>query len=322
MNGKILVTGGFGFIGSHFLISALRQEEDIVVIDDFSNSYEDIVSKIEDLAGKAVVYEKIDIKDNQVLERLFSKYEFESVIHFAGKKSLEESMVKADEYYATNVTGTINLINQSVKHGVKKFIFSSSATVYEGNVPPFKEDMEIKKSSHPYGESKIICERILESMTKTTDEIIVTVLRYFNPIGNIAGLSENPKQAAKNIIPTLNKIASGELKELSIFGDDYNTKDGTAKRDYIHVVDLVDAHLAALNYNGNRFNIFNIGVGKGISVKELVQAYERANNVEIPYKIVGRRDGDSELSFTDTTKASEVLGWEAQYTLEDMVKIQ
>ena len=321
MSEKILVTGGFGFIGSHFLVAALKQDKDLVVIDDFSNSYEDIVGRVENITGKKIAYEQLDITDKDKLARFFETQDIDSVVHFAGKKSVEESMEKPAAYYATNVGGTINLIDQCLKHKVKKFIFSSSATVYEGNPAPFREDMPIKESSNPYGETKIICDRILEGIAKTTDKMQVTILRYFNPIGNLPGLRENPKQPAKNIIPILNQIAEGEIKELLIFGDDYNTKDGTAERDYIHILDLVDAHLVALDYTGEKYNVFNIGVGRGISVKELVQAYEIANNVDIPRRTVGRRPGDLEVSFTDTGKASQILGWKAQYSLEEMLKI-
>lgn len=319
---RILITGGFGYIGSHLLFALLNKDQDVYVIDNYINSYPGIRRTIESMTGKRIHYSEIDVTDDRMLNRLFEDRSFDAVIHLASLKSVEESMQDPGEYYRNNVVGTINIINNCIKHGVKRLIFSSSATVYGNQQPPFTEDMEVRESTNPYGQTKIISERILKDIARVNKDMRITSLRYFNPIGNIEGLRENPKGEARNIIPILNRVANGSLKEFVIYGHDYNTKDGTAERDYIHIMDLVNAHIEALHYTQEGFNVFNIGTGQGVSVKDLIRAYETANDIHIPYRIEGRRPGDTEICYSNTDKVRRELGWKPAYSLEDMVRIR
>jgi len=322
---KILVTGGTGFIGSHTVVELLNADYEVVVIDNLSNSKIDVVDKIKQITGKNFVFYEGDVCDEKLLENIFLSHKIDAVIHFAGYKAVGESVEKPLMYYKNNILSTINLCEVMKKYNVKNIVFSSSATVY--GTPkdlPIKENSEIKHATNPYGESKIINEQILKDLYISDNSFNIALLRYFNPIGaHKSGLiGEDPNDIPNNLMPYIVKVATGELKELSIFGNDYDTKDGTGVRDYIHVVDLARAHLKAIGwtFKGNGLDCFNIGTGNGYSVLEIVNAFKKYNNIDIAYKIVGRRAGDVASCYADATKAHKILGWKAEYNLEDMVK--
>lgn len=321
---KILVTGGAGYIGSHTCVELLNEGFELVVIDNFSNSKSSSLDAIKKITGKDFKFYEIDYLDKDALNKVFEENKIDAVINFAGFKAVGESVQKPIEYYTNNISGALNLLDVMRKHNVKKFVFSSSATVY-GNPEkiPLTEDCKIGGTTNPYGTSKLFIEQILKDIYVSDNSWDIIILRYFNPVGaHESGLiGEDPKGIPNNLMPYIAKVATKELKELSVFGNDYNTPDGTGVRDYIHVVDLAKGHVLALNKlekEGKGLFIYNLGTGTGYSVLDLVHAYEKANNVKVPYKIAPRRDGDIATCYSDPTKAKNELGFVATKTIEDM----
>ena len=324
---KVLVTGGAGYIGSHTVVELLNNNMDVVVIDDFSNSKPEVLENIKKITGKDFKFYEVNYLDREKLEKVFEENpDIDSVINFAGFKAVGESVKKPLEYYINNVSGALVLLDTMKKYNVKKFVFSSSATVYgEKNPIPYIETMETGKATNPYGTTKLFIEQILQDLYKSDNSWDICILRYFNPIGaHESGLiGEEPQGIPNNLMPYIVRVASGQLKELSIFGDDYETPDGTGVRDYIHVVDLAKGHVKAiekLNKEGSGIYIYNLGTGKGYSVLDIVKTFEKATGQKVPYKIVERRAGDLAMFYANSKKAQEELGWKAEKTLEDMCK--
>ena len=324
---KVLVTGGTGYIGSHTIVELLNNNMDVVVIDDFSNSKPEVLENIKKITGKDLKFYEVNYLDREKLEKVFEENtDIDSVINFAGFKAVGESVKKPLEYYINNVSGALVLLDTMKKYNVKKFVFSSSATVYgEKNPIPYIETMETGKATNPYGTTKLFIEQILQDLYKSDNSWDICILRYFNPIGaHESGLiGEEPQGIPNNLMPYIVRVASGKLKELSIFGDDYDTPDGTGVRDYIHVVDLAKGHVKAiekLNKEGSGIYIYNLGTGKGYSVLDIVKTFEKVTGQKVPYKIVERRTGDLAMFYANSKKAQEELGWKAEKTLEDMCK--
>ena len=324
---KVLVTGGTGYIGSHTVVELLNNNMDVVVIDDFSNSKPEVLENIKKITGKDFKFYEVNYLDREKLEKVFEENpDIDSVINFAGFKAVGESVKKPLEYYINNVSGALVLLDTMKKYNVKKFVFSSSATVYgEKNPIPYIETMETGKATNPYGTTKLFIEQILQDLYKSDNSWDICILRYFNPIGaHESGLiGEEPQGIPNNLMPYIVRVASGKLKELSIFGDDYDTPDGTGVRDYIHVVDLAKGHVKAiekLNKEGSGIYIYNLGTGKGYSVLDIVKTFEKVTGQKVPYKIVERRTGDLAMFYANSKKAQEELGWKAEKTLEDMCK--
>lgn len=320
----ILVTGGAGYIGSHTVVELDKAGYEVVILDDFSNSSPEVLRRLTTITGKKFPFYEGSILDHDFLTEVFSKEKIDCVIQFAGFKAVGESVVKPLEYYHNNITGTLVLLDVMRNFGVKNIIFSSSATVYGMNNPvPFKEGMPTS-ATNPYGYTKVMLEQILNDVAFADKEWSVTNLRYFNPIGaHESGLiGENPNGVPNNLMPYITQVAVGKLPQLSVFGDDYDTHDGTGVRDYIHVVDLARGHVLAVKDNiGNPgAKVYNLGTGIGYSVLDLVHAFMKENNVEIPYKICSRRAGDIATCYADASRAKEVLGWVAEKDLNDMVR--
>lgn len=318
----ILVTGGAGFIGSHTCVELLGAGYDIVVLDNFCNSKPEALDRIKKIAGKDFKFYETDLLDFEGTEKVFKENKIDAVIHFAGLKAVGESCAKPVEYYHNNLTGTLNLIRAMRENGCKNIVFSSSATVYGMNNPiPFDETMPTS-ATNPYGYTKVMIEQILMDTAKADSDWSVALLRYFNPIGaHESGLlGENPNGIPNNLMPYIAQVAVGKLPCLSVFGDDYDTVDGTGVRDYIHVVDLAKGHLCAVKYNLEHkgCEAVNLGTGKGTSVLQLVHAFEKASGKKINYKIVGRRAGDIAECYANTDKAKKLFGWTAQYDVDKM----
>lgn len=322
---NILITGGAGYIGSHTVIELIKAQHDILVLDNFANSSVKSLNAAKQITEQDIPFIQGDIRDRTCLDQIFTQHKIDAVIHFAGLKAVGESVQKPLEYYDNNVSGSINLLEAMRDANIFKFVFSSSATVY-GNPAeiPISEACPTGNPTNPYGMSKLMVERILEDLAKSDNRWSIARLRYFNPIGaHPSGLvGENPNGIPNNLMPFITQVAVGKLKELSVFGSDYDTHDGTGVRDYIHVVDLAQGHLAALNYldNHNGCHTWNLGTGKGYSVLDMIKAFERKNNLQVPYRLVSRRPGDIAECWSNPTKALNELGWQAQYSLEDMVK--
>ncbi len=325
---KILVSGGTGYIGSHTCVELINSGHEVVIFDNLYNSSIDVLDKIKEITGTKPVFYNADMTDPDSLKKIFEDNkdkQFDAVIHFAGLKAVGESVKKPVEYYHNNVYGTLNLISAMREYGVKRIIFSSSATVY-GNPAfvPITEECPLGHTTNPYGETKAMLERILTDVQKADPEWSVVLLRYFNPIGaHESGLiGELPNGIPNNLMPYIMQVAVGKLKELGVFGNDYDTKDGTGVRDYIHVVDLAKGHVCAVNkvMSGTGVNIYNLGTGNGYSVLEIIQAFEKANDVKIPYVIKDRREGDIATCYADPKKALDELGWKAEFDLERMCK--
>jgi UDP-glucose 4-epimerase len=321
---KILVTGGAGFIGSHTCVELLESGYEVVILDNLCNSKEESVNRIEQITGKKVKFYKTDMLDLDGMAEIFEKNEISAVIHFAGLKAVGESVEKPLEYYHNNITGTINLLRVMKRYGCKTIVFSSSATVYGvNNKAPYTEDMPTS-ATNPYGYTKVMIEQILHDLTVPDSEWSVAALRYFNPIGaHKSGLiGEDPNGIPNNLVPYIAQVASGRLAKLRVFGNDYDTPDGTGVRDYIHVVDLAKGHISALKYalEHKGFTPVNLGTGKGSSVLDVVKAYERACGKEIPVEITARRAGDIATSYADTSLAKKLLGWEAELDIDDMCR--
>ena len=318
---KILVTGGCGYIGSHTCVLLLENGYEVVVIDNLSNSKKEVISKIENITGKNVKFYRGDVRDKELLTKIFSDEGIDAVIHFAGLKAVGESVKLPLMYYRNNIDSTLNLCEVMKEFNVKNIIFSSSATVY--GTPeelPLKETSKVGGTTNPYGSSKLFIEHILEDLYVSDNSFNITILRYFNPVGaHESGLlGEDPNGIPNNLMPYIVKVACGELECLSIFGDDYDTEDGTGVRDYIHVEDLAMGHVKALN-NMNGLNIYNLGTGNGYSVLEMVNTFMNVNKINVNYKIAPRRDGDIAMCYADSSKAYEELGWKAEKNLQDMV---
>ena len=324
--GKVLVTGGTGYIGSHTVVELLNEGKDVVVIDNFFNSNPDVVDSIKKITNKDFKFYEMNYLDKEKLEKVFEENDIESVINFAGFKAVGESVEKPLEYYHNNIGGAVILLETMKKYNVKKFVFSSSATVYgDPKVIPITEECEIGGTTNPYGTTKLFIEQILQDLYVSDNTWDICILRYFNPVGaHESGLiGENPKGKPNNLMPYITKVAAGILPELSVFGNDYDTPDGTGVRDYIHVVDLAKGHLLALdklNKESNGIYIYNLGTGKGYSVLEMIETFKRVNNVDVPYKIVEKRAGDIAMCYSDPSKAEKELGFKATKTLEDMCK--
>lgn len=321
----ILVTGGAGYIGSHTVVELLEAGEDIVIVDNFVNSKPEALEKIKKITEKDFKFYEVDILDEENLEKVFKENNIESVIHFAGLKAVGESVVKPIEYYHNNITGTLVLLKLMKKYNCKRIVFSSSATVYgDPEIIPITEECKTGGTTNPYGTTKLFIERILQDVYVADNEFSIALLRYFNPIGaHESGLiGEDPNDIPNNLMPYITGVASGKLEILSVFGNDYPTKDGTGVRDYIHVVDLAKGHLKALAKIREEagVKIYNLGTGHGYSVLDLVNTFQKVNNVEVKYKIVGRRAGDIAICYADPSKAKKELGWVAEKGIEDMCK--
>lgn len=321
---KILVTGGTGYIGSHVVVELLKQGYEVEIIDNLVNSKITVLDQIEKITNKKPIFHQIDLLDQPALEKVFKDSYFDLVMHFAGLKAVAESVKQPLRYYNNNVTGTINLLNVMQKHQVYNFIFSSSATVYGNpNTPEYNESLETGHNiSSPYGKTKYIIEEILKDLPASNPRFNVISLRYFNPIGNHPSglIGEDPNGIPNNLMPYIMKVAKGELKELSIFGNDYDTKDGTCRRDYIHVVDLAKGHLAAINHLIPGFKAYNLGTGNPTSVLEMVTTFEKISGRPLPYKFVTRRAGDLSEFWTDPSLAQQKLNWHAELTIEDAIR--
>ena len=323
---KILVTGGAGYIGTHTCVELLNKGEEVVVLDNFSNSNPQALENVKKITGKDLKFYQGDMIDRNILEKIFTENEIEAVIDFAAYKAVGESVQKPVEYYTNNVSTVLVLLDEMKKHNVKTLVFSSSATVYgDPEVVPITEECKVGGTTNPYGTSKLMVEQILKDLYKSDNEWNIAILRYFNPVGaHESGLiGEDPKGVPANLMPYIQKVAAGKLKELSVFGNDYDTKDGTGVRDYIHVVDLAIGHIKALDKlrkDKAGMHIYNLGTGVGYSVLDMVNAFEKANNIKVPYKIAPRRAGDIAMCYSDPNKAKEELGFEATRTLEDMCR--
>lgn len=323
---KVLVTGGLGYIGSHTCVELLKEGHEVVILDNLSNSKKEVQEKIEELAKKKTTLYIGNMIDKDLLDEIFTKEKIDAVIDFAAYKAVGESVQKPIDYYENNVSTVLVLLKEMTKHQVKKLVFSSSATVYgTPEQVPIKEDAKTGNTTNPYGTSKLFVEQILKDLYKSDNTWDIAILRYFNPIGaDPSGLiGEDPNGIPANLMPYIAKVAVGELECLSIFGNDYPTKDGTGVRDYIHVVDLAKGHIKALEKlqkeNQGLF-IYNLGTGTGYSVLDIVHAFEKVNNLKVNYKIAPRREGDIAECYSDPTKAKEELGWQAEKTIEDMCR--
>lgn len=321
----ILVTGGAGYIGSHTCVELLNQGIEVVVIDNLVNASIESIKRIEKITGKKVIFYKDDVRKREALDRIFENHKIDGVIHFAGLKAVGESVSMPLEYYDNNLFSTICLCEAMKDHGVNKIVFSSSATVYSGdNEVPLNETSNTGHCTNPYGWTKYMCEQILRDTVKANSDWSVVLLRYFNPIGaHPSGLiGEDPQGIPNNLLPYISQVAIGRREVLSVYGNNYDTPDGTGVRDYIHVCDLAAGHVAAINYMNNHTgeNVFNLGTGVGYSVLDMVKTFERINGVQVPYRIVNRRPGDLATVYASPDKSAEVLGWKAKYNLEDMCR--
>ena len=320
---KVLVTGGTGYIGSHTVIELLNADNDVVVIDNLVNSSKEALKRVEEITGKSVKFYEEDLLNKDAVMKIFDMEKPDAVIHFAGLKAVGESVAKPLEYYNNNITGTLNLLYAMREYGVKNIIFSSSATVYgDPAFVPITEECPKGEITNPYGQTKSMLEQILTDMAKAYPDWRVVLLRYFNPIGahESGRIGEDPQGIPNNLVPYITQVAVGKLKCLGVFGDDYDTPDGTGVRDYIHVVDLAAGHVAALKKFNDEpgVSIYNLGTGRGYSVLEIVHAFEKACGKEIPYEIKDRRPGDIAVCYADSSKAERELGWKAKFDLDKM----
>lgn len=322
----ILLPGGAGFIGSHTAVELLNAGKEIIILDNFSNSSPKSLDAIKKITGKDFKFYEMDYLEREKLEKVFEENEIEAVLNFAGYKAVGESVQKPIDYYQNNISGALVLLDTMKKYGCKKFIFSSSATVYgEPERIPLTEDCKTGGTTNPYGTTKLFIEQILKDIYKSDNTWDICILRYFNPVGahETALIGEEPKGIPNNLMPYVARVAAGTLKELSVFGNDYDTPDGTGVRDYIHVVDLAKGHvkaLAKIDKEGQGLFIYNLGTGTGYSVLDMVKAFEKATGKEVPYKIAPRREGDIATCYAEPVKAREELGWVAEKSLDDMCK--
>lgn len=319
---NVLVTGGMGYIGSHTVVELLNEGNNVIVVDNLSNSKMEVKERIETITGKTFKFYKEDLINLDEVYRIFRENKIDSVIHFAALKAVGESVTRPLEYYENNLISTLNVLRAMKQYNVKNFVFSSSATVYgEAKTMPILEDFDLS-ATNPYGRSKLIIEDILRDLYKADKNFNIAILRYFNPVGaHESGLiGEDPNGIPNNLMPYITQVAIGKLSKLNVFGDDYDTKDGTGVRDYIHVVDLAKGHLKALEKLEKDLGIFtyNLGTGKGYSVLEVINAFEKASRREVPYEIVERRAGDIGVCYADPTKANRELNWVATKDINDM----
>ena len=322
---KILVTGGAGYIGSHTCVELLEKGMEVVVVDNLVNANAKSLERVQQIAGKDLSFYQVDVRDRGEMDRIFTEHDIDCVIHFAGLKAVGESVSMPLEYYDNNLNSTIVLCQTMREHGVKDIVFSSSATVYSSdNEVPLAEDSRTGMCTNPYGWTKYMNEQILRDTAKAVDDWTVSLLRYFNPIGaHSSGLiGEDPRGIPNNLMPYISQVAVGRREKLSVFGNDYDTHDGTGVRDYIHVVDLARGHVAAIEYmvKHRGESVFNLGTGTGYSVLDMVKAFEKASGRPVPYQIVDRRPGDIGTVYASPDKSARLLGWKAQYTLEDMCR--
>ncbi|HHV19241.1 MAG TPA: UDP-glucose 4-epimerase GalE [Thermoanaerobacterales bacterium] len=319
---NILVTGGAGYIGSHTCVALLEAGHRVIIADNLCNSNLETLNKITKITSKEVIFYQIDVTDESAIDNIFSKHTIDGIIHFASLKAVSESVERPLIYYYNNVISTILLTKACEKHSVKRFVFSSSATVYGKNKVPYVETMKLLPTTNPYGETKAISERILTDMAKVNPDWSVALLRYFNPVGaHESGLiGETPNSIPNNLMPRITQVAKGKLPRLYVFGNDYPTTDGTCVRDYIHVCDLAKGHVAALNKLSKGVHIYNLGTGQGTSVLRLIHAFQETNNIKIHYEITARRPGDIAECYADVSKAERELGWTAKRDLSAMCR--
>lgn len=322
---NILVTGGAGYIGSHTCVELLNAGHEVIVVDNLSNSSEISLQRVEQITGKTLKFVRGDILDADLLDSIFQNHKIDAVIHFAGLKAVGESQQKPLIYFENNISGTVQLVKAMQRAGVFTIVFSSSATVYdEANISPLNEEMPTGMPSNNYGYTKLICEQILQKTAQTDERWSVALLRYFNPVGAHASgqIGEDPQDIPNNLMPYVTQVAVGRREKLSIYGNDYPTADGTGVRDYIHVVDLANAHLCALNYRlqHNGCRAWNIGTGNGYSVLQIKNTFEQVNGVEIPFEFAPRRAGDVAISYSNPQRAKDELNWQAQFGLTEMLR--
>ena len=323
---SILVTGGAGFIGSHTAVELLNAGKEIIILDDFSNSKPEVLDKIRKITGKDFKFYEVNYLDREKVEKIFEENDIEAVMNFAGFKAVGESVSKPLMYYRNNISGAVTLLEVMQKYNVKKFVFSSSATVYgDPEIIPITEDSKVGGTTNPYGTTKLFIEQILKDLYKSDNTWDICILRYFNPVGSHESglIGEEPQGIPNNLMPYVVRVAAGTLKELSVFGNDYPTHDGTGVRDYIHVVDLAKGHVSAMNKldkEGSGLYIYNLGTGTGYSVLDIVKNFEKANNIEVKYKICPRRPGDIATCYSNPSKAEKELGWKAEKGIEQMCK--
>ncbi|MGE7367128.1 UDP-glucose 4-epimerase GalE [Desemzia incerta] len=321
---SILVTGGAGYIGSHTVVELLNAGHEVVIVDDYSNSKPEVLNRIKEITGKSFKFYEVNILDKEALEPVFKENDLEAVIHFAGYKAVGESVAEPLKYYHNNLTGTFVLCELMAQYNVKKIVFSSSATVYGmNNVSPLTEDLPLS-TTNPYGTTKMMIEQILQDVYASDNKWSIALLRYFNPIGahESGRIGEDPNGIPNNLMPYITQVAVGKREHLSVFGDDYDTPDGTGVRDYIHVVDLAKGHLKAVNkvLETEQIEAYNLGTGVGYSVLDVVNNFEKATGQKVPYEIVDRRPGDIGTCFADASKAAKELDWKAEFTLEEMCR--
>ena len=324
---RVLVTGGCGYIGSHTVLELIKNKHEVIVIDNLINSSQECLNRIKNITGKSLTFYKVDLCSDNELEKFFSENQIDGVMHFAGLKAVGESSVIPIKYYSNNLNGAINLLDKMTKYNVNNLIFSSSATVYgEDAEIPYMEEMKLGNPSSPYGATKLMIERIISDHAKAHPHFKAVILRYFNPIGaHPSGLiGEDPKGIPNNLLPFILQVASGRRESLKIFGKDYPTEDGTCKRDYIHIVDLADGHLSALNWLEKQSNfsgteIFNLGTGKATSVLEIIHTFENQTGIKIKYEFTKRRAGDLPEFWADNSKALKVLRWNPNSSLKEMM---
>jgi UDP-glucose 4-epimerase len=320
---KILVTGGAGYLGSHTTLLLLQAGLDVVVLDNLCNSAQEALNRVAQLAGAAPVFVQGDVRDAQLLDNLFAAHQPEAVLHFAGLKAVGESVAQPLSYYSNNVQGTLVLLEAMQRAGIHKLVFSSSATVYgEPTQMPIAESCPMGRPTNPYGRTKLLIEEMLRDAAVANPSWAVSVLRYFNPVGaHSSGLiGEDPRGIPNNLLPFIAQVAVGKRAELSVFGNDYPTPDGTGVRDYIHVMDLAEGHLKALDKQRQGVHVWNLGTGQGYSVLQMLHAFEKASGQAVPYRIAPRRPGDIAVCYADPTKAAQELGWKAQRGLHDMMR--
>lgn len=321
---KILVTGGLGFIGSHTCVELLDNDYEVIIIDNLSNSKIEVLDSIKEITGKDIPFYKEDVCDIKALDKIFKENKIDAVIHFAGYKAVGESVEKPIMYYENNLISTLNLCKVMKKYNCKRLVFSSSATVYGSpKTLPIREDFPLS-ATNPYGMTKLMNEKILEDIYNADKDFSIIILRYFNPIGaHSSGLiGEDPKGIPNNLMPYIARVATNQLDCLSVFGNDYNTNDGTGVRDYIHVVDLANGHIKAIEkvLKEKGLSFYNLGTGIGYSVLDMINTFEKVNKIKVNYKIVDRRAGDIDSCYADPTKANKELNWEAKYNIEDMCR--
>lgn len=322
---KVLLAGGAGYIGSHTAVGLLQAGHEVVIVDDYSNSCPEVIQRIQEITGKAVVSYEADVKEKEAVRKIFAENEIDCVIHFAGLKAVGESVKKPIQYYRNNIDTTLTLLECMKEAGVGQIVFSSSATVYgEENQIPYVKTMKRGSCSNPYSWTKVMMEEILEDAAKADPELSVVLLRYFNPIGahESGRMGEDPQGIPNNLMPYIAQVAVGKREKLTVFGGDYPTPDGTCRRDYIHVMDLADGHLKAVEFAAKHkgVEIFNLGTGTPYSVLDIIRAFEDASGVAVKYEIGARRDGDLPEFWADSEKASQVLGWKTTRSLTDMCR--